>query len=306
MPRKGTTESIREHFDKGSGSVMGASILMLAIILTLFTVDKLDKPGLGVGLGVVFALFVGSFLKPIVKLAWEGFKSIMPVIFVSWFLILVIIGAWYLCYYLISGQLGSSTGNSKILDVPTLLVAIGAAMTGWYVSFHLTRRSHRTSHAVSLVLGSRTNSEFQKHSTAVRQYLPTENCVKAIDPALFEIDALKKCCREYFDKKDAPSLERLKVARSVEGLRYLLNYYEFMAVGIKLGDIEESIVYETISAHVVNVYDRSKTLRDWQIAKSGGNQILCFEHLDELVKRWRSLLEDDERDMKKKIDSRNG
>jgi len=68
-----------------------------------------------------------------------------------------------------------------------------------------------------------------------------------------------------------------------------LNYYEFMAVAIELGDLEESIVYETMSPHVVGLYNRAYACIEYVRGRDGGEP-LAFEHLEILVGRWEKAL----------------
>ncbi|GAA0907548.1 hypothetical protein GCM10009552_15620 [Rothia nasimurium] len=155
---------------------------------------------------------------------------------------------------------------------------------------------------MSLVLGSRTNGEFQKHNDRVRRYLPDKNFLDAVDEKFFGPLALRKAYETYLATKSAEALFDLKQAKAIESIKYMLNYYEFMAVGVRLGDIEDRILYDTIGGSVCALHDRTEKIRKWMVAPDGGKQILAFEYLDELVHRWKNMTADDEVERRKATD----
>ncbi len=292
--RKATLTYVRERMDKGSGTVLVLTAAGAVALATAFLCHAVSLQLAGYFSGLLVFTFLASFVRPIISMASDGYEAILQVTLAVWLLIVVAIAAWCTIFYLVNDGVTSASGGLKILDFPTLIVAIGAACTGWYVHFQMTRRAHRMSHAVSLVLGSRTNAEFQKHNERVRRFLPNKEAIDSVDIKYFETAALRAACEAYNKGASEETRSSLRCAKAVESLKYMLNYYEFMAVGVKLGDIEESIIYETIGAHVCALYDRSAKLREWSVAPEGGRQFLCYEYLEGLAKRWKIKLVEDE------------
>lgn len=292
---KGTIRYLIERFDRGSATVFYLSLVLAVIVLTCFFTNASDKSHLGWYSALIAVLFLGSFVRPLLSVALDGYRAIVPVCFAAGLLLVIALVAWFGCYYLITGHLNTQGGGpSKILDVPTLIVALWAASIGWYVNFQLTRRSHRTAHAMSLVLGTRTNAEFQKHNMAVRLCFPDKEACDAIDESFFAASALREFTTAARNEKSKDNVANLKMAQAVDSLKYLLNYYEFMAVGVKLGDIQEEILYETISPTVVAIYDRAEKFRVWFRDPNKGKQPLMLEHLENLVLQWRKKLKAEE------------
>ncbi|NII07226.1 DUF4760 domain-containing protein [Luteibacter anthropi] len=300
--RKATLTYLFEKYDGGSAATLFLSVASMLIIGTSFFNGVLTASAAGYFLGFFSITLVSSFFRPIVAMAADGYESMVQVVLATWMLLVFAIASWCSCYFLVTGVVSSGTSGLKLLDIPTLLVAIGVASTGWYVSSQLTRRSQRTSHAVSLVLGSRTNGEFQKHNDRVRRYLPDKNFLDAVDEKFFGPLALRKAYETYLATKSAEALFDLKQAKAIESIKYMLNYYEFMAVGVRLGDIEDRILYDTIGGSVCALHDRTEKIRKWMVAPDGGKQILAFEYLDELVHRWKNMTADDEVERRKATD----
>jgi hypothetical protein len=200
----------------------------------------------------------------------------------------------------------------KILDLPPLLAAIWAASTGWYVHFQLTGRNHRVAHAMAMVMGTRTSAEFLKRQELLREVLPRAEDVAKLDAKYFQKSALKVAREAYLDASSklqqvpdgedrAPVETRkreaaaeLKLARAVNALQYVLNYYEFMAAGIKFGDLDERLFYETISPGVLGLCARAEPYLGWVNSPVGGREQLAFEYLKPLVAKWRTMTDADE------------
>lgn len=292
--RKSTTTLLRESFDQGSGTLLGLSIVCAIVVATLGGSHGISALLTGWGVVIVTAVFFGSFFRPLLAMASKGYETVFSVCVVGGFLLVCALTAFYLSYYLIivNGLTAQSAAQGaafdKLLNIPPLLLALWAAVTGWYVHFQLTCRNHRVSNAVSIVLSRSTNAEIRRRLDALRKYLPTKSHVDSLDTCFFMPDAMQ-IAKAGFDSADPVSLQKMRMTQAVDALKYLLNYYEFMAVAIELGDLEESIVYETMSPHVVGLYERSSAFVAFVRGRLGGEP-LAFEHLDILVNRWKGAL----------------
>jgi len=287
--KKSTATLLRENFDKGSGTLLILSIVCAIVVATLWGSHGISRVLTGWGVVIVAVTFLGSFFRPLLAMTRHGYEAVFSVCITGGLLFLCTLIAFYLSYYLIADNL-SAQGSplAKLLDLPPLLLALWAAATGWYVHFQLTCRNHRVSNAVSIVLSRSTNAEIRRRLDLQRKYLPSKKHIDDLDISLFKPDAMEKA-KAAFKPDDADCVRTMRLTQSVEALKYLLNYYEFMAVAIELGDLEESIVYETMSPHVVGLYNRAYACIEYVRGRDGGEP-LAFEHLEILVGRWEKAL----------------
>ena len=99
------------------------------------------------------------------------------------------------------------------------------------------------------------------------------------------------------------STRDLAKVEAAEGLKYLLNFYEFMALGTHVGDLDETLLYETISPSVVGWYTRSEL--HCKHVRSTPTDKLAYEHLDKLVNGYKVKIGGKEMEIdgwKKKLD----
>jgi hypothetical protein len=197
--------------------------------------------------------------------------------------------------------------------MPPVLGAIWAAGTGWYVHYQLTGRSHRVAHAMSMVMGTRTNAEFLKRHELIRQVFPTVKSVADLPLDSFDKSVLKNSYERFTEAssnlrkaqatgKDvlaaqdekSNALAQLKLAKAIDAVQYTLNYYEFMAAGIHFGELDERLFYQTISPAVIGLCDRAEPYLKWVNAPNDGGEQLAFEYLKPLVKKWRQMTAADE------------
>jgi hypothetical protein len=286
--KKSTTTLLRENFDRGSGILLGLSIACAIVVATLSGSHSISLPLTGWGVAIVAVALLGSFFRPLLAIAGLGYESVFSTCVLGGFLFACALTAFYLSYYLIVGNLSSQGSAAKLLDLPPLLLALWAAITGWYVHFQLTCRNHRVSNAVSIVLSRSTNADLRRRLDMLRKYLPTKQHIDELDTSFFRRDSMERA-KAGFKPDDPQCVRNMRLTQSVDALKYLLNYYEFMAVAIALGDLEESIVYETVSPHVVGLYDRAAAYLKFARGKEGGEP-LAFEHLGALVDRWTAAL----------------
>jgi hypothetical protein len=288
--KAGTVKLLRENFDIGSGILLAISIVSGVVFATLWSSHGLSNILTGWAVVLVAVFLLGSFFRPVLAMARKGYDSVFSVCVVGGFLIICGLTAFYLSYYLINANL-SAQGSSlaKLLDLPPLIFALWAAVTGWYVHFQLTCRNHRVSHAVTLVISRSTNAELRRRLDMLRKYLPTKDHIDQLDKSFYGPAAMEKAKAEY-DVESVECVRNMRLTQSVDALKYLLNYYEFMAVAIELGDLEESIVYETMSPHVVGLYERSSSFIAYVRSNEGLREPLAFEHLSKLVDRWAKQL----------------
>jgi len=233
------------------------------------------------------------FCHPVAKAAYAGHQHLLTVVVWSFVLVVLFILLSYFAFYSIFSSAG--TGYDKVLNVVPVFVAIWAAGVGWLVHFRLTTKAHRTNNGFAIIMETRKSGEFLKRHELVMKHFPAGSgeipeSYKAFFPPPTLRDLLQRRARgETVLDQD---IER---AEAINALKYVLNYFEFMAVGIRAGDLDEDLLYSTISTTVVGLYERSKPLLSYynSSAPGGGAQPLACADLVKLAERWRQRLNQD-------------
>lgn len=251
-----------------------------------------DSNGQAIAASVSYFSLCGFFVYPLIKAAHAGKKHILTVC--VWSFLVVVVGVAYIHYvfYLLTGQPGVKPASyDKFLNVVPVLVAIWAAAVGWFVHFRLSTSAHRTNNAFVITMEMVKSAEFLKRQEIVSKNFPpgTQDIPAAYHP-FFPGAALRDAINAR--PKVADHVEK---AEAIYALKYILNFYEFMAVGIKKGDLDEELVYDTNCVQVVNLFSRSKAFVDYIVADApaGGGQPLAFSELRILVGRWKTRIQED-------------
>jgi Domain of unknown function (DUF4760) len=251
-------------------------------------------------------LIILAFVDPILAVAKTGFVGIKEVSVASGALVVfagVVIYLLYFCFasatIAAGASLPASSALEKLLNVPPILVAIWAATIGWYVSFQAGAKNQRTANSFALSMQTKTNTELVNATILGRTHFPTSAPITEDDAPLFAMDYAGKMALDLKDleskvpaDQDAISAKRRLLARAdaVNAMKTLLNYYEFMAAALEKNDLDEDMLYRTISPQVVGVYKRSAVY----IKHMKTEQAQVFCQLTKLVGAWGARLAQDE------------
>jgi hypothetical protein len=145
---------------------------------------------------------------------------------------------------------------------------------------------------------SRLSSEFQKQISERAKFYSAGNQVSAEDAKLFNKVGYEACkenlitqrevelSRARDDKKQEVEdfyKERLRVLEgrfeSLQGVKYLLNFYEFVSAGIRLRELDEPLLRETLRDIAIALYKDTTHVRAYQRE----SQPNVFTNLDEIV-----------------------
>jgi hypothetical protein len=116
--------------------------------------------------------------------------------------------------------------------------AIGVAAVGWGVSAWIAHRNNRSRYTLEIVAARFAQTAFTDALRGFNKYL-----------------RMRLINRSFVDQfaMSADDNERL----AIQGLRYLLNYFEFISVGVLEGELDERIVDRTLRGNLVDIYDLS-------------------------------------------------
>jgi uncharacterized membrane protein len=251
-------------------------------------------------LGVVLVyLSVPSLLR----CGSNGIKSVWSVVRGSVLILALTLIIFYTSYYWIVSALPTTSPppSDKVLNFPPMIAALWAASMGWYVHYQASAKNHRTTNSFNLVMQTRTSKEFLERAGLVQLFYPHGTVVPDTDKDLFHPSALKELTKRGLDeeqdredkKTSAETALLIQKAKAADALKYLLNYYEFMAVGIAVNDLGEELLYETIGVTVTSIFTRAKPFIEHIRSKGGGDQPLAFEQLEALTTSWSAKLADE-------------
>jgi len=256
--------------------------------------------------GVVF--FFYPVVSALLRYASSENPSSRIVASASTLALLMILIAFYAGYFLIAGTTPSGAGD-RILNLAPVFAAMWAATVGWFIHTQGAQRNHRVANAFNLVMQTRTSSEYQKRVAAMQRNCPhgSELCAQE---EYYKADAIKVlsdtlCTLRVDEEKNKKAIleakKQLGLVRSVEAIKYLLNYFEFLAVGIQRKEVEEELVYDTMGATVVSIWDRAEPYIAFVNSTKKGDQVLAFCELRKLVTSWKSRVHDEESAAKKLV-----
>ncbi|GEN25381.1 hypothetical protein HCU01_33300 [Halomonas cupida] len=143
-----------------------------------------------------------------------------------------------------------------------------------------TAASSRRSHTLNIVLNTRISTVYQ------------DNLKKSSH--LFKNGRhIAKELAEWRDNPDKPEFKKLKLGQelkdAINGTVFILNYFEFLAQGIKYDDLDEVLLKECFSGFLENIERRGFFI----IIEAQKTNPKNFEGIIYLSKRWRgeSLVE---------------
>jgi len=117
------------------------------------------------------------------------------------------------------------------------LLAVCAAAIGWAIAAWMSYRNARVQHTINFVSNRFTNETFSKNAAAFADRFTG----KTINTELVTTMSTSS------DEKDI---------LAVQALRYFVNYFEFVSVGIICGDLDEEIVRRSLRGNLIFYADR--------------------------------------------------
>ncbi|GAA5631047.1 hypothetical protein Acal02_01666 [Acinetobacter calcoaceticus] len=157
-------------------------------------------------------------------------------------------------------------GTDKKSISNTLLILLGTvvAILGWLFPTRANSVAATRSHTIHTLMDSRLSEVYnQKVALSTEVYVTARN-------QYGDTYVLKK---EHFDKLD----QKYK-----DAIHYLLNYLEFVAAGIRFGDLDEILMRNMMK----NIINTNFTFFEEIIKDKQARTSTVYEHLTALQKRW--------------------
>ncbi|HVR51104.1 MAG TPA: DUF4760 domain-containing protein [Pseudorhodoferax sp.] len=149
------------------------------------------------------------------------------------------------------------------------IVTIAVAILVWIGTSYVTVRNSVKQHTMNVLLESRLSETYLRHAKAVARAFQNQN--GALTPMTQA---------EYNDPP--PEID-------FGSLNYQLNYFEFIAVGIRHGDLDESLLKESMRGIVCSVFCIADVyIQNCRKGSEDPKRTKTFEHLCWLHRRWRN------------------
>lgn len=119
---------------------------------------------------------------------------------------------------------------------PLAIIAYSAgliALAGWMVQSWTSTRNSRKQHTINVLFQTRLSSEFTKHVDNIQARFP-------------DVTPIKYSEVKYLADKSV-----------WESVRFILNYYEFIAVGVRHGDLDEKLLRDCICTQMCTFHNRA-------------------------------------------------
>jgi hypothetical protein len=155
---------------------------------------------------------------------------------------------------------GNSTTSN--LSAVATFVAIAVAALGWCIGSSVTHRNSRIQHTVNLVATRFTQTNFTVHVDRFSRHFATGPAVT------------RERMEALHQSKDE---EDFLAGQSV---KYMLNYFEFISIGVLSGDLDQNIVRKALRGNLIFHYERCAPYI--QAMRSGSSKVL--ENLEAV--RW--------------------
>lgn len=159
-----------------------------------------------------------------------------------------------------------------ILGAIVALLGVIAAILTFAISSRANRVAQRKQHTITILLDTRLSDQFQMINTMRKAIYPPGETVGS---AVFYPDYRAA----YAPAKNAATCRR----RGAEALVSLLNYYEFLSVGLDQGDLDEAMLRKTLRGIMCRLVDDAREIVAAERRKNGRT----FEHLAALYADWR-------------------
>jgi hypothetical protein len=294
QPLKGLLETT---WKLGSVQARTAGITFLALAVVAVTFNAINDVLLTehrvLWLSILTLLYFLAVVPPVANMTKYRHKHVLYVVLWGLISLAFVLVVSYLFFFAIAQTDAQQKQWDRILNLPPILAAAIAAAIGWYAAHQFSAQSNRTNSSFSLVMQTRCNDEFVMQARCFSSAFPPPIVLDQSHQRYFSVDLrgrldyLKRIDASNLTPAEASELQSIneQVVLGMYAARYLLNFYEFMAYAIYAGDLDEDLLYETISPAVVGLFDRVKALRDYINVGATGDK-LAFQHVQHLVEGY--------------------
>jgi hypothetical protein len=273
-------EHIFSDIGKAPRWIWAFLIAWFFVLAVIVLSPKLSPVGQAWASVLDFGLLCAFFAPVVFRAARGNHRHLLTVVVWTFVLIIIGIATAFFAFYNLAGV--DYTKYDKILNVVPVFVAIWAAAVGWLIHFKLTNKSHRTNNAFSIIMETRKSPEYLARVKLIAKHFPpgTRDIPQGYE-AYFDSERISQALKS----DDDVAKER---AEAVLALKYILNYFEFMAVGIRVGDLDEDLIFDTVNTTVCSLYARANRYINYSCDEgNAGSHRQTYCELKTLVPKWK-------------------
>lgn len=141
-----------------------------------------------------------------------------------------------------------------------IMLTITLATMGWLLTNFINSRNSIRQHTVTTLTQMRMSTEFMKNANELQVLLESKTSIDF----------------EYYCSLDEEE-------QTKQSIRYILNYLEFVAAGIRLGDLDEQLVKSAQRGMFIKGYE----MCEQYILKLNFESPSTYEHLIVTYNRWK-------------------
>lgn len=215
-----------------------------------------------------------------------------------------IITLLFICLIVIvTTRLNITSDDAGTIQVVATVIAVVVGITGWFVQHQITANTSRVNHTLNILLQTRISEVFENHTKCVNKIYPNKyfSVIPEQDVKNWhEINSNNsgESSQPAHNKKPRAELSsptQNDLDQAITSQFYLLNYYEFLAVGVKTGLLDEELLYETIGGIVIRQVQRSEKL----INHARHTSAKTFINLVQMEQRWKPRREFENKECQK-------
>ncbi|MEX5426457.1 DUF4760 domain-containing protein [Acinetobacter radioresistens] len=154
-------------------------------------------------------------------------------------------------------------GESQRIPIMFGYLTIGFATVGWLFTNYITSKNSIRQHTLTVLTQMRMSTEFMKNANKLQAEIENGTIIT-------------------YDYYNAIGIEN-KDKELKESVRFILNYLEFVSVGIRLGDLDESLVKESQRGMFQFAFTACE---DFILERNKINKT-TYQHLIATIEKWK-------------------
>lgn len=173
------------------------------------------------------------------------------------------------------------TDNINIVPSIIGVIGISLATLGWIATVIVSQRLSRKQHTVNLLVSHNFSNDYRELTSTFLSKYPDKIFVSKNDA-----QELINCTSRLLTAEEEQEKKTLNAIHDVfKSLRSLLNYYEFIATGLKYGDLDKRLIHDYFCSTLCLLCEKS---REYILARRIKNKDpTLYENLVDLYRAWK-------------------
>lgn len=154
----------------------------------------------------------------------------------------------FISLYGLSRSPDTTDGHYNIIIGIFSVLSIGL---GWVITSQLASKHHRSGHTINIILQQRLSSTFRNDLDVLCRIYPAEK-----DDKISDDDT-----KSYIGSPDYKKNNKIQELTSekkiaIDSMFYLMDFYEFLCLGIESGDLDSDIIFKLIGGNIIRTHKK--------------------------------------------------